>query len=140
MANETLADRVEHLEEQVDHLERRLDLFAPDMQVVELDDEEYRVNTNVELGYRLDVEDFLRAVRDSPDWKAVGHNVFDGDAFWDEAQAEMKARELDLDLADVYAALTYYHRNPEVICRVEKRRERLSEKAADTTTLTPPRE
>ena len=51
---------------------------------------------------------------------------------------ESVADRYDLDLADVYAALTYYHRNPEVMGRVEKRRERLSEKAAEMTTLTPP--
>jgi uncharacterized protein (DUF433 family) len=53
---------------------------------------------------------------------------------------ETVADRYDLDLADVYAALTYYHRNPEVMGRVEKRRERLSEKAAERTTLTPPRD
>lgn len=53
---------------------------------------------------------------------------------------EMVADRHDLDVADVYAALTYYYRNPEVMDRVEKHRERLSEKATDMTTLTPPRD
>jgi uncharacterized protein (DUF433 family) len=53
---------------------------------------------------------------------------------------ESVADRYDLDLADVHAALTYYHRNPEVMGRVEKRRERLSETTAEMTTLTPPRD
>lgn len=53
---------------------------------------------------------------------------------------ESVANRYDLDLADVRAALTYYHRNPEVMGRVEKRRERLSETTAEMTTLTPPRD
>lgn len=45
-----------------------------------------------------------------------------------------------LDLADVYAALTYYHNNTEELRRVEERRDRLTEKADAMTTLTPPDE
>lgn len=46
----------------------------------------------------------------------------------------------DLDVADVYAALTYYHRNPEEMERVETRRAELAEEAAERTTLRPPDE
>ena len=51
---------------------------------------------------------------------------------------EEVAERFDLDLGDVYAALTYYHRNPEGMRRVDERRERLSEQAAETATLVPP--
>lgn len=50
------------------------------------------------------------------------------------------ADRYDIDIADVYAALTYYHNNTEEMQRVEKRRERLAEKADTLTTLTPPDE
>lgn len=50
------------------------------------------------------------------------------------------ADRYDLDLADVYAALTYYHSNPEEMARVESRRAALAEEAAERTTLTPPDE
>ena len=43
-----------------------------------------------------------------------------------------------LDVADVYAALTYYHRNTEEMERVEERRAHRVAEAADRTTLTPP--
>lgn len=43
-----------------------------------------------------------------------------------------------LDLADVYAALTYYHMNPEEMRHVEGRRADLADKAEELTTLTPP--
>lgn len=46
----------------------------------------------------------------------------------------------DLDVADVYAALTYYHRNREEMRAVEERRSRLADEAAEATTLTPPEE
>ena len=45
-----------------------------------------------------------------------------------------------LDIADVYAALTYYHRNPGEMERVETRRTELADEAAERTTLTPPDE
>lgn len=44
----------------------------------------------------------------------------------------------DLAVGDVYAALTYYHRNPEEMDRVENRRADLAAEAAERTTLTPP--
>jgi len=50
------------------------------------------------------------------------------------------ADRYDLSLADVYAALTYYHRNPEEMDTVEKRREQRIAEAEDRTTLTPPDE
>jgi len=46
----------------------------------------------------------------------------------------------DLDLADVYAALTYYHMNLEEMQRVEEHRAELADKAEEMTTLTPPDE
>lgn len=48
------------------------------------------------------------------------------------------AEKHDLDLADVYAALNFYHTNPEEMRRVERRREELTERAGEMTTLTPP--
>jgi len=53
---------------------------------------------------------------------------------------ETVADRHSLDVADVYEALAYYHNNPEEMRRVEKRHERLSEKAEEMTTLTPPEE
>lgn len=53
---------------------------------------------------------------------------------------ETVADRYGLDLADVYAALTYYHHNPDEMHRVEERRDRLAEKADAMTTLTPPDE
>ena len=53
---------------------------------------------------------------------------------------ETVADRHNLDLADVYAALAYYHNNPEEMREVEERRKRLSETAGEMTTLTPPEE
>lgn len=50
------------------------------------------------------------------------------------------AERHDLDLADVYAALTYYHANSEEMERVEARRSELATEAASRTTLIPPDE
>lgn len=50
------------------------------------------------------------------------------------------AQRHDLDLADVYAALTYYHMNPEEMRHVEERRAALAAKADEMTTLQPPDE
>jgi uncharacterized protein (DUF433 family) len=41
-----------------------------------------------------------------------------------------------ISLADVYAALAYYHRNPDEMDAVEKRREERIADAEDRTTLT----
>ena len=46
----------------------------------------------------------------------------------------------DLDLGTVYAALTYYHRNPDEMEAVAERRADLADLAAQRTTLTPPDE
>ena len=47
-------------------------------------------------------------------------------------------RRHDLDLATVYAALTYYHMSPDEMQTVEERRTELAAKADKQTTLTPP--
>lgn len=44
----------------------------------------------------------------------------------------------DLDIADVYEALAYYHTNPEEMERVETRHERAVEEAKRRSSLTPP--
>lgn len=41
------------------------------------------------------------------------------------------ADRYDLDLADVYRALAYYHDNPEEMAEIEARRERRHEEATD---------
>lgn len=46
----------------------------------------------------------------------------------------------DLDVADVYAALTYYYANPDEMRAVEQRRADLVEEADAMTTLSPPDE
>lgn len=53
---------------------------------------------------------------------------------------ETVADRYDLDIADVYAALTYYHNNTEEMHRVEEHRDHLTEKADVMTTLTLPDE
>jgi uncharacterized protein (DUF433 family) len=50
------------------------------------------------------------------------------------------ANRHDLNLADVYAALTYYHMNPEEMRRVEEHRAELADKAEEMTTVRPPDE
>jgi uncharacterized protein (DUF433 family) len=50
------------------------------------------------------------------------------------------AERYDLSLADVYAALAYYHRNSDEMDAVEKRREERIAEAEERTTLTPPDE
>jgi len=42
---------------------------------------------------------------------------------------ETVADRLNLDLADVYEALAYYHRHPEEMERVEKRRQRVADES-----------
>jgi uncharacterized protein (DUF433 family) len=44
---------------------------------------------------------------------------------------EMVAQQHDLDIADVYRALTYYHDHPEEMRAVEQRRRERHERAAD---------
>jgi len=53
---------------------------------------------------------------------------------------ETVARRHNLDIADVYHALAYYHDHPEEMAEVERRRREALENAEDRTTLTPPEE
>lgn len=48
------------------------------------------------------------------------------------------AERFDLDVADVYEALAYYHANPDVMRRVEERHERAHEEARKRSSLSPP--
>lgn len=51
---------------------------------------------------------------------------------------ETVADRFNLDIADVYEALAYYHSNPEEMRLVEKRRERADAVAAEKGSMTPP--
>jgi uncharacterized protein (DUF433 family) len=51
---------------------------------------------------------------------------------------ERVAERYNLDIADVYEALAYYHNNPEEMRRVEKRHEGAVEDAKRRSSLTPP--
>jgi uncharacterized protein (DUF433 family) len=53
---------------------------------------------------------------------------------------ETVADRLNLDTADVYHALAYYHEHPEEMAEVEHRREKAMQEAEEQTTLTPPEE
>ena len=53
---------------------------------------------------------------------------------------ETVAERHNLDLADVYHALAYYHDHPEEMEKVERQREKALEEAEQRTTLTPPTE
>ena len=57
-----------------------------------------------------------------------------------DLRPETVADRYDLDLADVYAALAYYHNNLEEMRRVERDRERAIENAEEMTTLSAPDE
>lgn len=48
------------------------------------------------------------------------------------------AERHDLDIADVYHALAYYHEHPDEMRAVEQRREAAIESARERTTITPP--
>ncbi len=48
------------------------------------------------------------------------------------------AEQHDLELAEIYAALSYYYDNPEEMRAVEERRAALAEEAGERTTLKPP--
>jgi uncharacterized protein (DUF433 family) len=48
------------------------------------------------------------------------------------------AERYDLDIADVYEALAYYHSNPAEMKRVEARHEQAGEEAKRRSSLTPP--
>lgn len=51
---------------------------------------------------------------------------------------ERVAERYDLDIADVYEALAYYHNNPEEMHAVEMRHERAGREAKRRSSLTPP--
>lgn len=51
---------------------------------------------------------------------------------------ERVAERYNLDIADVYEALAYYHSNPEEMRQVEKRHERATAEAKQRSSLTPP--
>lgn len=50
---------------------------------------------------------------------------------------ERVADRYNLDIADVYAALAYYHANPEAMARVESRHERAITEAKRRSSITP---
>jgi uncharacterized protein (DUF433 family) len=51
---------------------------------------------------------------------------------------ETVAERLELDIADVYHALAYYHDHPEEMAEVERQREEAVESAREKTDITPP--
>jgi uncharacterized protein (DUF433 family) len=53
---------------------------------------------------------------------------------------ETVAERHDLDLADVYHALAYYHDHPAEMAEVEQRQEQAADIARDRSTMTPPDE
>lgn len=53
---------------------------------------------------------------------------------------ETVADQLDLDLGDVYAALAYYHNNPDEMRQVQERHEQAATEAARRSSVRPPRE
>jgi uncharacterized protein (DUF433 family) len=57
-----------------------------------------------------------------------------------ELRPETVADRYNLDIADVYRALTYYHDHPDEMAELERQREEALEDAAAETTLTPPDE
>ena len=53
---------------------------------------------------------------------------------------ETVAERYNLDIADVYHALAYYHEHPEEMREVERQRDEAIESAREKTTITPPDE
>ena len=53
---------------------------------------------------------------------------------------ETVAERHNLDIADVYHALAYYHDHPEEMQEVEAQREKAIESAREKTTISPPNE
>jgi uncharacterized protein (DUF433 family) len=51
---------------------------------------------------------------------------------------ERVAERYNLDIADIYEALAYFHNNPEEMRRIEKRHERAAAEARERSSLTPP--
>lgn len=55
-----------------------------------------------------------------------------------ELSPERVAERYNLDIADIYEALAYYHNNPEEMRQVEKRHQRATDEAKQRSSLTPP--
>ena len=53
---------------------------------------------------------------------------------------ETVAERYNIDIADVYHALAYYHEHPEEMREVERRRDEAIKSAREKTTITPPDE
>ena len=53
---------------------------------------------------------------------------------------ETVAERYNLDIADVYHALAYYHEHPDQMREIERRREEAIKSAREKTTITPPDE
>ena len=53
---------------------------------------------------------------------------------------ETVAERYNLDIADVYHALAYYHEHPEEMREVERQRDEAIKSAREKTTITPPDE
>jgi len=53
---------------------------------------------------------------------------------------ETVAERHNLDIADIYHALAYYHDHPEEMQEVEAQREKAIESAREKTTISPPNE
>ena len=53
---------------------------------------------------------------------------------------ETVAERYNLDIADVYHALAYYHEHPEEMREIERRRDEAIKSAREKTTITPPDE
>jgi uncharacterized protein (DUF433 family) len=52
-------------------------------------------------------------------------------------QPETVANRLDLDIADVYRALAYYHEHPDEMAEVERQREAVFEQAREESAISP---
>ena len=57
-----------------------------------------------------------------------------------ELRPETVAERHDLDIADVYEALAYYHRHPEEMEELRAHREAIAEDIREESDLTPPEE
>lgn len=56
----------------------------------------------------------------------------------EDLTAKDVAQRYDLDIADVYEALAYYHKNPAEMRRVEQRHQDAAAEAARRSSVTPP--
>jgi uncharacterized protein (DUF433 family) len=52
-------------------------------------------------------------------------------------QPETVANRLNLDIADVYRALAYYHEHPDEMAEVERQREEVFEQAREKSVISP---